>query len=98
PSARPAPLEMRPLPPKGRRAVLRRRRPRACRLAHGLEGRSPAAPLATVHRADPRLQGDGAGVSAPPAAPPMALDRILPWCHNRKPQGEILSLGRPVAA
>src|SRR2546427_9157013 len=98
PSTRPAPLGIRPVPPGGRRSALRRggRRPR--RLANGVEGGKRAAPLATVYRPDPRLQGDGGGVSAAPAVPPVALGGILSWYHSRRPQGPILPLGRPAAA
>src|SRR5439155_5392121 len=98
PSARPAPFSIRSRPPGGRRSALRRGGRRATRLAPRLASRNGAAPLATVHPADPRPQGGGGGVSATPAASPMALDRILPWRHSRWPQGAILLLGRPAGA
>src|SRR5207249_7433640 len=93
PSAGPAALGIRALSPGGRRSALHRGRPRAGRLAPGRARGNRAAPLATVHRADPRLQGDGGGVSAAPAGCSVALDRVLPWFHNRTAHGAILPLG-----
>src|SRR6266699_1200709 len=72
-SARPPCPRTRAPPSGGRRAALRPGGPRPRRLAHGRDRRHRAATLATVRRANPRLQGDGGRVSAAP------LGRAWPW-------------------